>query len=320
MALAHIKYKAQVVEDINMTDNFKLQTRDMLVSCLENHEYIDTALFDYADRLLDIDDDNNVEEAESLAWLISQYASYLDPRHCDPNRVIDTAEQTQLIVLRDIRDDLSLMLDEAFPEISFDPFMRIKTLRSYFRKIWREDSTPSIAKEKIRDLLAFRFLLNGTTPSEYALDCYLVHDSIIESLEHETDFKQVKTYTKDTAGFDIKNFPPQEIYVPSKDLIPECKHLLKAKDYIYTPKWNGYQGIQSSLYSPSLNVFLEVQVKTLIMHHNSDYFESSHDEVFKPETYEEFDYRRFNNLHGFHSRDGKIFTDRIGLFNPRRNF
>jgi hypothetical protein len=95
---------------------------------------------------------------------------------------------------------------------------------------------------------------------------------------------------------------------------------VKAKDYISTPKSNGYQSIQSSLYSPSLGVYLEIQVKTLIMHHNSDYFESSHDQVFKPDTDEVFDYRRFNNLHGFHSRDGKSFSDRIGLFSPRRNF
>lgn len=304
-----------------MKEDFKLQTRDMLVSCLENAEYIDTALLTYADQLLDIDGEN-AKEAENLAMLISQYVNYLDPRHCNPERVMDNSEQAQLLVLKDIKDDSACMLEEVYPEISFDPFMRIKTLKSYFGKIWKSNSTPSIAiaEDKVRDLLALRFILNGTTAEEYVLDCYRVHDSLIEYIETEYNFKQVLTTTKDTEGFDITNFSPEDIYVPPKELIPECKHLAKAKDYIYTPKWNSYQGIQSSLYSPSLNVFLEVQVKTLIMHHNAEYFESSHDEVFKPNTVENFDFRRLNNLHGFHSRDGKRYTDRIGLFNPRRNF
>jgi hypothetical protein len=203
-----------------MTNDFKLQTRDMLVSCLENHAYADTALFDFADQLLDIEDDENSEEAESLAWLMSQYANYLDPRHCDPERAMEKAEQTQLLVLRDIRDDLGIMIEEAFPEISFDRDMRIKTLKSFFKKIWRKGATPSLSKNKVRDLLAFRFVLNGTKADEYVLDCYPVHDSIIDYLEEEVDFKQVKTYVKDTEDFDINKFSPDEIYVPPIELIP----------------------------------------------------------------------------------------------------
>lgn len=316
VALAIYQILAQEVYVMN--ENFKLQTRDMLVKCLEKFEYADTALLTFADQLLDFDDEENAEEAEALAWLISQYASYLDPRHCDPNRPIDTAEQTQLVVLREIRDELGIVVEEAFPEVSFDPSDRIKTLKSFFRKIWKKGSTPSIARNNLRDLLALCFILNGTTAKEYVHDCYLVHDTIIEYLEEECGFHQVKTYTKDTKDFDITKFSPEYLYVPSEEEIPACKYLAKAKDYISTPKTNGYQGIQSSLYSPSLGVYIEIQVKTLIMHHNSDYFESSHDEVFKPEEDEVFDYRRFNNLHGFYSRDGKRYTDRIGLFNPRR--
>ena len=123
VALAHIKYTAQVVEDIHMTTDFKLQTRDMLVSCLENHAYADTALFDFADQLLDIEDDENSEEAESLAWLMSQYANYLDPRHCDPKFLL-----TVICALKHSRVSLRKSGEKAlrpvYRKIRFEIYLR----------------------------------------------------------------------------------------------------------------------------------------------------------------------------------------------------
>ena len=303
--------------------DLKDQAEKLLLDCLGGAEWIDSALYNYAAQLLEMDgSDEEIAELESLAWLISQYASYLDPRNCSPTTAKgkNVSEQQQLEVLTDILKDLDSTLRENFPHVPFDPYLRVKSLFSYFEKIWRNGSTPTEAKSRVKDLLAFRFVLNGTSAEEYVLECFEFHEAIIQFLT-ACGFHQRKETLKGTDGFDISKFDPEYMYVPDEVIVPNSAALMKAKNYICYPKTNGYQGIQSVLYSPELGIYIEVQVKTLIMLENSDDYESSHEKVYKVDINSQKpkvdDYRIFNRLHGFRSRDGKNYKDSIGLLRPK---
>jgi len=308
-----------------MAKTLKVRTEELLLSCLKHSEWIDDALYSYSDSLLDMVAENtrSAKELEALTRLVSKYATYLPPEFCSRN--FEWTQQDKIDELASIKAHLVYTLSENYDGIPFTSHQRIKTLESFMEKIWRRGSTPLKAEDDLKDLIALRFIPAGRTADEYVDICYLFFEMIVDCLQKNYGFRPVPGVTKGTAGFDIMKFDPSYMYIPSK--IPfGCTHILQGKDYIRTPKENGYQGLQISLYSPQRDLYIEVQVKTQIMFENSEYFESSHDEAYKgvngqaeigDKLFDGFDLRQLNNLHGFHSRDGKRFVDNLGLIVPR---
>ena len=300
----------------------KARTEELLLNCLKENEWFDTALYSYSNQLLDmtVDTPRSGKELEALTRLVSQYALYLDPIYCSED--FEWTEREKLDELSDIKLTLSFNLSERFPNVPFTSYLRIKTLESFMEKVWRKGSTPSKAEDDLKDLVAFRFVLSGRTPDEFVQECYLFFELIVSYLD-EFGFKPVPSAVKGTKGFDRTLFN-EYIYIP--DSIPEnCFYIQKGKDYIRNPKTNGYQGLQISLYSPQRGMYIEVQVKTQIMLENSEYFESAHI-TYKGEgglaevgekLFDGKDLRDFNCLHGFHSRDGEKFVDYLGILTPR---
>lgn len=303
-----------------MRKNLKARTEELLLYYLSSNEWIDDALYAYSNKLLNMMLEGSCsKELEAMARLISKYASYLDPAYCRPN--FEHTQPDRLDGLTHIKQSLESTLASNYPGVPFTSRSRIKTLESFQEKIWRKGSTPSKAESDLKDLVAFRFILGGRKSAEYVQECYLFFETIIDSLVDEYGFIPIPGETKGTA--DSYNFDSEIVYIP-KEIPADCKYIQHCKDYIRTPKENGYQGLQMSLYSSQRELYIEVQTKTLIMYENSEYFESSHDTVYKGSSgmvesrlFDKFDLRNLNNLHGFHSRDGKNFVDYLGLITPR---
>jgi len=308
-----------------MTKTLKSRTEELLLDCLTSYEWVDEALFNCSDKLLDMINKvpRSAKEIESMARLLSKYASYLDPTFCSKNFATAT-QQAKFDELTSIKQSLECAVADDFSEIPFASRARIKTLESFDEKIWRKGSTPSKAESDLKDMIAFRMIIGGRTAKEYVPECYYFFDTLVECLIEEHGFKPVPGSTKGTEGFDPANFDPEFLYIP-EEIPKDCKYIHLGKDYIRTPKANGYQGLQLSLYSPQRELYVEIQTKTQIMFENSEFFESSHDDVYKggetgvvdSRLFDGFDLRRLNNLHGFHSRDGKRFVDHLGLIVPR---
>jgi len=310
-----------------MAKTLKSRVEEVLLNSLSSFEWVDEAFFDCSDRLLDMINEipRSAKELESMARLLSTYSTYLDPRFCSEN--FECTQRAKIDDLTDIKKALETALQDDFSNIPYASRRRIKTLESFDEKVWRKGSTPTKAESDLKDMIAFRFILGGRRADEYVNECYLVMDSLVDSLTTECGFKPVHGPLKGTEGFDPSKFDPEFIYIPPS--VPaDCKYADLYKDYIRNPKANGYQGLQLSFYSPTRNLYIEVQTKTQIMYENSEFFESSHDDVYKggatggivetgSRLFESIDLRRFNNLHGFHSRDGKHCIDHLGLIVPR---
>lgn len=308
-----------------MAKLLKIKTEELLLCCLSSYSWIDQALYAYSDRLLDIigETSKSTKDLEALVRLISTYTTYLNPTLCSKN--FEWTQQAKIDELEKIKVFLECELSKEFKKVPFCSNQRIKSLESFMEKIWRKGSTPSKAESDLKDLIAFRFILAGRTAEEYVYECYLFIDSIINHLMYNYDFKPIPGIVKATEGFDMSNFDPEFVHIPKK--IPKgMKHLSIIKDYIRNPKINGYQGLQISLYSPKRNLYVEVQVKTQIMFENAEFFESSHCDSYKAiqglagiehKLFDNYDLRNLNNLHGFHSRNGKNFIDNLGLIVPR---
>ena len=309
-----------------MAKTLKSRTEELLLDCLTSFEWIDEALITCSNTLLDMINEfpRSSRELEAMARLLSKYASYLDPAFCKNSECTAMQQQAKFEDLADVKQSLECAVSEDFPEVPFTSRARIKTLESFDEKIWRKGSTPSKAESDLKDMIAFRQILGGRTAKEYVNECYYFFDTSVRCLIEDYGFKPVPGPTKGTNGFNPANFDPDFLYIPEK--VPaDCKYIHLGKDYIRTPKANGYQGLQLSLYSPQRELYVEIQTKTQIMFENSEFFESSHDDVYKGaggivdggRLFDGVDLRMLNNLHGFHSRDGKHFVDHLGLIVPR---
>ena len=309
-----------------MPKTLKARTEELMLGCLSTSEWADEALYQYTDKLLDMTAEipRSARELEALTRLVSQYAMYLPPEFCSDN--FEWTELDKMEELSTIKNNLDFILNDAFPYVPFTSCLRIKTLESFFEKIWRKGSTPLKAESDLKDLIAFRFVLAGRSSDEYVNECFLFFELIVEYLVTHCGFRPVPGTPKGTKDFDPDKFAPSVVYIPTR--IPnDCKHILQGKNYILTPKKNGYQGLQISLYSPQRNLYIEVQVKTLIMLENSEFYESSHDLVYKAsdggtaqiesKLFDGYDLSQLNGLHGFRSRDGIHFIDHLGLLTPR---
>lgn len=306
-----------------MAKTLKSRVEEVLLNSLSSFEWVDESFFDCSDKLLDMINEipRSAKELESMARLLSKYATYLDPRFCSEN--FECTQQAKFEDLTDIKQSLEDALQDEFSNIPFASRRRIKTLESFDEKIWRKGSTPTKAESDLKDMIALRFILGGRRADEYVPECYMVMDTLVDCLTTECGFKPVPDALKGTDGFDPSKFDPEFIYIP-ENVPADCKYNGLYKDYIRNPKANGYQGLQLSFFSPTRNLYVEVQTKTEIMYENSEFFESSHDDVYKggdagggSRLFEGIDLRQFNNLHGFHSRDGKHFVDHLGLIVPR---
>lgn len=310
------------------TTKLQARTEELLLYCLSNNEWIDAALFEFSKMLLNMstsETPRSSAELEALARLVSRYAMYLPTRYC--SKSYRSTEQQNMEELSTFKTNLEFFLEDSFPHVPFDSNLRVKSVESYFEKAWRSGSTPSKAESNLKDLIALNTILQGRTSAEFINECYFFLDYIVDYFAKNSDFQPIgNPVLKDTGDFDASHFDPNIVYIPTQ--IPKCLMLPYAKDYIRTPKYNGHQALQIYLFSPRRQLYIDIHVKTCIMHDNSEYYEASHKQVYKAiggtagitsRLFDNYDLTMLNGLFGFRSRDGmrEHVQDNLGLIRPR---
>lgn len=240
------------------------------------------------------------------------------------NDLIDTLHANKIMEYRTLIINKSLLfrirrnfneiyklIDHEFPEIKFSIDGRRKSLVSVEKKI-----NKLLAEERsldlLRDIYAFRITLFGSNSLELVNKCYKIANAIIEhSLKKGITLCEAEI----TQGTEFISTEHPEVIIPKKSGI--IKHFQKGvKDYILTPKQNGYQSLHL-LFRATTGECFEVQIRTFGMHLHAETGDASH-ETYKNKKYVkqnlEFDPKKIN-IPGFGvATNGKIF-DMIGLQN-----
>ena len=162
----------------------------------------------------------------------------------------------------------------------------------------------------LRDIFAFRIILFGKNSFALINTCYAIANAITEHCFAKGLTLCEADPVTGTCSFKMEEHP--EILIPKKSGINK-KFQSGVKDYILSPKENGYQSIHLTFRATTGECF-EVQIRTFDMHVHAESGDARHD-VYKSKKYKqnlEFDPQKIN-IPGYGiSPAGKVF-DFIGL-------
>ena len=196
-----------------------------------------------------------------------------------------------LTEIRSIFDELYDAILVNLPELFFCLEGRRKSLLRTVAKIYSLiDRKRSL--DDIRDVYAFRLTLLDTDPWDQVKNCYLAEP------------------LSGTEGFSVEKMP--SVAVPTLQLLDSTYETV-VKDYVRTPKDNGYQSLHVALRDSKSGRCFEIQVRTFSMHVHAESGEACH-KVYETQKYEAipFDPTRIV-MRGFQiGPDGTIY-DAIGL-------
>lgn len=102
----------------------------------------------------------------------------------------------------------------------------------------------------------------------------------------------------------------------------------RIKDYIAKPKQNGYQALQTTVFCPNCQRYIEIQIKTKEMHRAAEYGPASH-LAYKKESSSQIQYHWMNQLRKWQEEaenpedidkffKSDIFKDKIFVFTPKK--
>lgn len=212
--------------------------------------------------------------------------------------------------LRSSFNEIYSLIDKNYPNLRFLIEGRRKSFISTDEKIIK------LLEEKrsldlLRDTNGFRILLFGEESEELICKCYSIMDEIIRHL-----IEKGCTLCEAEPVKDTEDFHPEEhssVILPKKSGIPEV-FKYGIKDYILTPKENGYQSIHA-IFRSSTGECFEIQIRTFAMHLYAESGKASHT-VYKTKKYKKniLNYEKeLINIPGYGiSEDGKLY-DFIGL-------
>lgn len=172
--------------------------------------------------------------------------------------------------------DAHVAIMEAFPELDFHTICRIKSFDSTLNK------ARSKTLEKVFDIHGMRFILhsvNGDT-SEALLTSYCY---------------KLKAYLE---------------HYYSEQILPD-----RTKDYIASPKENGYQAIHLSGCDSTRR--FEIQIKTVEMENVAKYGNANHAEKYKPRTLDKHPLTKVPHYAVIHNVDGNPIMHEL---NQAENF
>lgn len=220
-------------------------------------------------------------------------------------------------------ESLDSVLSAAHPHLGYTIQGRLKSVISTINKVVKQlDSHKSVG---LKDIIAFRVVLHesksaseSTIDDDLVMECYSVANSLIEfycSLGYILCEAEPVVDTIDLSSPRLK-----EITIPNTSgLTPE--YSFGAKDYIRTPKLNGYQSLHLIFRSPEGLTF-EVQIRTEKMDLYAREGYADHG-VYKETKYTNrlrFDTRKVN-IPGYEvSKSGKLLKDTSGFEIPREIF
>jgi hypothetical protein len=151
--------------------------------------------------------------------------------------------------------------------------------------------------KRLKDFMAFRIILLDKNPKELVPMLYEIADVIIEFFKIKGFEAVVAENPKGTGKFNNKLH--QNVYVPKASMISE-KNKDFVKDYVASPKENGYQSLHIVFYDPITKRSFEVQIRTFSMHVSAETGDADH-MSYKENNYgtmEDIDYSKIN-IRGF---------------------
>ena len=213
-------------------------------------------------------------------------------------------------------DTLAKLIDSSYPHLKVEIHCRSKAFISYDNKVIKAlDERKSY--DSINDIVAFRFLLDSDklTPEELVYECYSVMNTLIEFYIARGCTLCDASPVQDT----IKLGSPilKDIIIPMESRI-DPMYAFASKDYILTPKENGYQSLHV-IFRMLTGLTFEVQVRTKKMDlfategygHHGNYKEAKYTNCI------EYDPRRVNMVGYMVSpKTGKVIEDNSGLEKP----
>lgn len=202
----------------------------------------------------------------------------------------------------DLQEQLYMKLKTAYPNLDFGIRGRSKTAFSYFSKVLEKLRKDPFELAEIHDLFANKVFVRSIDFPIDTVDSYFDGSFAINSGLQELNLIEGDVITTENCTTLIKNPSSQivqqgsEIFIKDLDtgimqnlsnstlkrsnkdsLVPylyemeKISHTFysnegfvrcKIKDYIATPKPSGYSSLQSSFFSPELNLSIETQYKT----------------------------------------------------------
>lgn len=273
----------------------KVESADLLRSSLYSQHSTLEVLQDYEQQLRATGDFDHIAHA----------AKILEYRKLITNRKF-------LAQLRNNFNDLYKMIDKGYPHLHFNIIGRRKSLINVEKKINKLMSEGK-SLDLLRDLYGIRIMTFEHSNTKAITTCYSICTEIIE-------FFLTKGFTlceadkiTGTDKFDISKH--SGIFVPKKSGIPE-KYWYGVKDYILTPKNNGYQSLHLVFRAPTGECF-EVQIRTFAMHIHAEHGAAEHSD-YKTQKYDKHQFtfdRKKIQMNGYDiTSDGNI-VDYIGLEN-----
>ena len=212
-----------------------------------------------------------------------------------------------LAKLRMYFNEIYRLINTNYKDNKFLIIGRTKSLISADDKIIKLLSE-NMSLDLFRDTYGFRVHLFGNNSDELISKCYSIMNDIIKNFT-----KKGFTLCEAEAAKDTKGFVPSEhpsVLVPSETGISQ-DFLYGVKDYIFTPKKNGYQSLHA-VFRANTGECFEIQVRTLDMHIYADTGEASHDRFKSERNTCSFDRSKICLPDYQVTQDGKVY-DYAGL-------
>ena len=258
-------------------------------------------------------------EADSISTFLTNYANYLSnsPNYIDKlhatkiHEYINTVYNTSFLKKwRTLFNSIYVLIEKSHPNVNFCIDGRRKSIFSFEKKIRK-----CISNSKsfdLKDLLAFRITLFGKDSLKAINNCYSVANTIIDFLIERGVILCECDPLRDISTCDVFN----NITTPKQSGIkPEYQNYVK--DYVFTPKTNGYQSLHIRV-RDTKGRFIELQIRTFQMHLYAQNGDASHT-TYKSKTYvsEPFNLLDVNKLKidGI-GMSGDELIDKVGLIKP----
>ncbi len=274
-------------EDENTTTNKFLEF-------LYNSPNLKTALENYAENLRN--DENNILNL-SHANKIDEYINIVF------NRDLSRFCKEEFSFLSDA-------IDEEYPDIFFQFTGRRKSTLSFESKI-QKLLKECKSLDLLRDILAFRILILTNDPQKSTKQCYDVANLVIKFFTKRGFTICDADPIKDTTSFDNSK---HNIYVPESSGI-DLNFTKSVKDYVATPKENGYQSIHLVFRTPTGDCF-ELQIRSISMHEHAEHGYAEHKKykMIKYDSFPDFDPTKIK-MDGFKLTNSGNVLDFINLVN-----
>ena len=222
---------------------------------------------------------------------------------------LEISNRKYLAELKKDFNSLYLLISKEFPNLNFLIEGRIKSVVSTDRKIVKS-LNENKSLDSLRDTIAFRVLIFGNYPAAELVDlCYSIMNSIIKygntnyTLCEADEVKNVMDENDDKSG----------LIIPKKSKILK-QYEFGVKDYLLTPKKNGYQSLHSVFRRQKGGECFEIQVRTFDMHVYAENGEAAHSNYKKKKYKTPYSFDREKiHIPGYGiTPDGTIF-DFVGL-------